>query len=144
MSALKSFYEILLDYNLVIEYHSGILETSSYINFKKELFSDPKFKPNLNHFIYFKNVEFATTQPDINEFVVFMGNHSKSIGYRKLALITDTPNQVVSTTIYKMIQKNLNQSVEIFSTNKKAFKWLKIPDSEINNMVNILVKFINQ
>ncbi len=144
MSALKSYYEIILEHNLVIEYHRGILKAGSYINFKKTLFSDPLFKPNLNHFIHFKNVTFDTNKHDINEFVSFMKTNTKSIGKRKIAFITNTPNQVVSTTLYKMMLNNLNQSVEIFSTNDNALKWLKVPSLGIGAVVSILIKFANK
>ena len=144
MSTLKSYYEILLEHNLVIEYHSGLLDANSYINFKKTLFSDPLFRPNLNHFIHFKDVEFDATQQDINEFILFMKTKTGAIGKRKIVLITNTPNQVVSTTIYKIMQKNLNQSVEIFSTNIKALNWLKVPSKGISTVISILIKFENQ
>lgn len=144
MSALKSYYEILIKHNLVIEYHSGILNINSYINFKKRLFNDPLFRPNLNHFIHFKNIEFDTTHQDINEFIGFMKTNSASIGKRKIALITNTPNQVVSTTLYKMMVKNLDQSIEIFSTNDKALNWLKTPSIGISSVISILIKFANK
>ncbi|SNR73166.1 hypothetical protein SAMN06265371_11079 [Lutibacter agarilyticus] len=144
MSALKSYYEILLEINLVIEYHIGILKADSYINFKKTLFNDPLFKPNLNHFIHFKNVTFDTNKDDINEFVNFMKTNTTSIGKRKIAFITNTPNQVVSTTLYKMMLNSLNQSVEIFSTNDNALKWLKVPNLGIGAVISILIKFANK
>jgi hypothetical protein len=144
MSALKSYYEILLEHNLVIEYHSGILDIKSYINFKKSIFNNPLFKPNLDHFIHFKNVKFETTQQDINDFVGFIKTNSASIGKRKIALITNTPNQVVSTTLYKMMIQNLDQSVEIFSTNDKALNWLNVNTAIFESVVSILIKFANK
>lgn len=143
MSALKSSYKILLDYNLVIEYHYGTLETSSYVNFKEKLINDPLFRPNLNHFIHFKNVEFATSPTEVNDFVTFMKYNISAIGFRKIALITNTPNQVVSTTIYKMLLKNLNQSVEIFSTHENALRWLKIPSTTIDKLTKVILKLTN-
>ena len=141
MSALKSYYEILPEYNLVIEFHRGILKAIDYIEFKKTLLKDPKFKANLNHFIHFKNVTFNTTPTDISEFVSFMEKKSHSLGFRKVVLVTNTPNQVVSTTMYKMMLQNPNQSIEICSTNKKALKWLKIANSEFDSIINLLIEF---
>lgn len=135
MSELKSKYRILPNYNLVIEYHYGVLTAKNYIDFKKKLLIDPHFKANLNHFINFKNVNFITAPSDISEFVAFMGNNIQQIGQRKVALITNTPNQVVSTTIYKLMQQNSNQQVEIFSINENALKWLTIPDHCLNEVL---------
>jgi len=144
--ALKSTYQIITQNNLIIEFHKGTLDVDSYIEFKKKLFSDKDFKPGLNYFIHHKNVTFLTNQTDIKKFVTFLGAHSDSLGKRKVALITNTPNQVVSTTIYKTMQANLNQEVEIFSTDEAALNWL-IPKSfsikDLNEILKILFAEIN-
>lgn len=142
MLALKSYYEILLEYNLIIEYHTGIINLRSYINFKKTIFKDPLFQKNLNHVIHFKNVKFIATQQDIKGFVDFMKTNSEVVGSkRKIALITDTPNQVVTTTLYKILITKLNNSIEIFSTSNKALNWLNVPSKAIDTIINILIKF---
>jgi hypothetical protein len=140
MPSLKSNYCILLDHNLVIEYHQGVLDAASYINFKKKLVADPKFKSNLNHLINFKQVKFATTKKDIQNFVEFMGSNVEKLGNRKVAFVTSTPNQVVSTTIYKTLKSNLTQSSEIFSTNEKALKWLNFPEITTLELKAIIVE----
>ena len=72
MSKLKSNYTILLNHNLVIEFHSGILTALNYIEFKKKLLNDSLFKADLNHLIDFKNVKFNTNSTDISDFVDFL------------------------------------------------------------------------
>lgn len=144
MPSIKSYYEIIKEHNLLVEYHSGTLDLNTYINFKNTIFNDPLFKPDLNHLIHFKNVQFNTTQQDINEFVSFMKSHSTAIEKRKIAVITNTPNQVVTTTLYKMMLKSLNQSIEVFSTNNSALHWLKVPNIGIGAVISILIKFANK
>lgn len=141
MSTLKSNYTILSEYNLVLEFHSGILTAENYIEFKKDLINNEHFKANLNHFIHFKNVKFDTNPKDISEFIDFLKGKSQSLGNRKIAFVTNTPNQVVSTTIYKLMQENLNQQVEIFSTEENALKWLNIPNSGKNEISEIIKIF---
>jgi len=139
MSGLKSSYVILPDENLVIEFHSGILEVPDYIEFKQNLLKDPLFKPNLNHFIHFKNVVFQTPPSELSNFVGYIKENVQSLGKRKLAFITDTPNQVVTTTMYKIMQQNTTLISEIFSTNEGALKWLNPPtlnNVELNKILN--------
>jgi mevalonate kinase len=138
MNELISNYKILENFNLVIEYHSGIITAQNYIAFKKQFFSDPFFKPNLNHLIHFKNVKFNTTPTDISEFVAFMKENLQSLGNRKVAFVTNTPNQVVSTTIYKLMQNDKSQVAEIFSTNESALYWLNIPKNAINDIIKTI------
>lgn len=124
MSKLISAYKILPDCNLIIEIHKGILDVISYIEFKKKLSEDSDFKANMNNFINYRKVTFNTTPDDVLKFVSFIKNSAKVLGKRKVALLTDTPNQVVTTTIYKSLQTGINQEVEIFSTTNAALNWL--------------------
>ncbi|MDP2068300.1 MAG: hypothetical protein Q8K04_04975 [Lutibacter sp.] len=124
MSGLVSTYKILKEYNLIVEYHTGILDADSFINFKKKIALDPLFLPNLHFFVHLKNVTFNTNMQDIDKYANFLEANSKIFGNRRVALITNTPNQVVSTTMFKMLQQNRSQSVEVFSTNESALEWL--------------------
>lgn len=107
-----------------MEYHSGILDADSFIEFKKSITLDPLFLPNLNYFIHLKKVTFSTNLEDIDKYANFLEANSMVYGNRRVALVTNTPNQVVSATIFKMMQQNKAQSVEIFSTNESALEWL--------------------
>lgn len=124
MSGLISHYKILKEHNLIVEYHSGILDADSFIDFKKSITLDSLFSPNLHYFVHLKNVTFNTNQEDIDKYVRFLEANSKFFGNRRVALITNTPNQVVSTTMFKMMQQNKSQSVDIFSTDESALEWL--------------------
>ena len=124
MSGLISNYKILKEHNLIVEYHSGILDADSFIEFKKSITLDPLFLPSLNYFVHLKKVTFSTNLEDIDKYVRFLDANSKVYGNRRVALITNTPNQVVSTTMFKMMQQNKSQSVEVFSTNENALEWL--------------------
>lgn len=86
-------------------------------------------------------VTFSTNLEDIDKYVRFLDTNSKVYGNRRVALITNTPNQVVSTTMFKMMQQNKSQSVEIFSTNENALEWL---DSNLNKdeILDVLVSLI--
>jgi hypothetical protein len=124
MSGLISNYKILKEQNLIVEYHSGILDVDSFIAFKQSITLDALFLPSLHYFVHLKNVTFSTNLEDIDKYANFLEANSKIFGNRRVALITNTPNQVVSTTMFKMIQQNKSQSVEVFSTNESALEWL--------------------
>lgn len=141
MSGLVSNYKILKEHNLIIEYHSGILDADSFIAFKKSITLDSLFLPSLHYFVHLKNVTFSTNLEDVEKYANFLEANYNTYGNRRVALITNTPNQVVSTTMFKMIQQNKSQSVEIFSTNESALEWL---DSTLlkNEMLAILAELM--
>ena len=138
MPSFKSPYKILSNHNLIIEYYSGDIDFVSFMNFKKKLISEPLFTPNLNVLIHFKNATFKMTDEEINKYIHFSETDIKVIGKRKIALITETPNQVVVTTLFKMIQRIKSKSVEIFSTKESALRWLNIKGFSTIEVTTIL------
>jgi len=94
MARLNNSYKILEEENLIIEYFSGILTIETLIKFKKNLIQDPSFSVNYNYLLYFKNVTFKIDVQDISEYVTFSNKYLMANKNRKLAMVTDTPNQV--------------------------------------------------
>ena len=140
MSELKSSYKILKEHNLIVEFHSGTLKAESIIDFKNRLTLDPLFVPNLNYFVHLKNVTYTPiddNEDDISIFSKFINANFKVYENRRVALITNTPNQVVYATIFKTMQENVNESVEIFSRYEYAIKWLGV-DIEIKKLIEVL------
>lgn len=138
MSSFKSPYKILSNHNLIIEYYSGDIDFVSFMNFKKKLILEPLFTPNLNILIHFKNATFKITDKEINKYIHFSETNLKVIGKRKIALITATPNQVVVSTLFKVIQRIKSKSVEIFSTKESALRWLNIKELSTIEVTHIL------
>jgi hypothetical protein len=138
MSGLKSAYKILPNHSLIIEYHTGEMLAGNYIDFKQKLLKAPLFNPNLKYFVHFKNVKFDITQLNIDKFIGFIENNVQTIGKRKIAIITNTPNQVVTSTKYKLAQDKKRESIEIFTTHQSALKWLNIPGLSNDKLDTIL------
>ena len=146
MTPLKSAYRINQNLNLILEFHNGNLDVDSYIKFKQIVFNDKNFKAGLNHFIHFKNVNFIAPQEDIKKFVDFIKSNAPNLGKRKVAFVTSTPNQVVTTTIYKTILADKEQQVAVFSTNDTALNWLTsnpLATEDLIEIVKSMTKEIN-
>ncbi len=140
MNSLENKFKILSEHKLIIEFHSGSIDLEYYINFKKDLFTHKDFKSGMNYFINLKNVDFKASIEDIQKFANFNNLRPSFSGRRKIALVTDTPSQVVSTTIYKTMLSSDNQDVEIFSTNEKALVWLNINSNSHKEVIDELKK----
>jgi len=138
MTDLKSSYKIINEHNIIIEYHKGKLDVGSYIKFKEKTFNDKDFKTGLNYLIHFKNVTFFTPQEDIKKFVNFIKNNAPKLGKRKVAFVTSTPNQVVTTTIYKSMLADIKQQVAVFSTNDNALNWLTSNSLNTKKIIDVL------
>jgi len=140
MSGLISNYKILKEHNLVIEYHSGILRFDSFIKFVQQKTSDPLFSLDLNHLIDFRDVTFNINEDEISKTVNFLTKELLTKGEkRNIAVLTSTPKQVVSTTLYNIKQQESNSliTLEIFSTSKRALEWLNTKGISTNEIIAI-------
>ena len=137
MSSITNKFQIYSEHNLIIEIHTGKLDLKSYLDFKRKLFSHNNFKSGMNYFINVKQVEFNASKEEILEFAEFNNKRPAFKERRKIALITDTPSQVVSTTIYKSMLNNHNQDIDIFTTNEKALNWLL--QNKFNENISVIL-----
>ena len=89
--------------------------------------------------LFLKNVTFFTPQEDIKKFVNFIKNNAPKLGKRKVAFVTSTPNQVVTTTIYKSMLADIKQQVAVFSTNDNALNWLTSNSLNTKKIIDVLI-----
>ncbi len=129
MPLLKSNYKILKEHNLIVEYHSGDLDLESYINFVKGTTLDPQFSLNMNYLIDISNVVVTASIDDIRKYNNFTEDNFKTDRKRRVAFITNSPNQMVFSTLFKGSNTQKLKEIEIFSTTNAAIEWL---DSNLN------------
>ncbi len=124
MSLLNSNFVILKDFNLLIECHSGNLDLKSYIDFVKRTTLDPLFTKNMNYYIDLSNVVVTASIDDIKIYNNFTEDNFLCDRKRKVAIITESPNQMVFATLFKNSNTQKLKEIEIFSTKESALEWL--------------------
>lgn len=124
MSSLNSDYIILKEHDLLIEYHSGNLDLDSYINFVTKTFNDPLFSLNMDYYIDLTNVIVTASIDDIKNYNDFTEDNFKCERKRRVALVTNTPNQMVFATLFKNSNTQKLKEIEVFSTKERALAWL--------------------
>lgn len=124
MSSLNSNYLILKEQNLLVECHSGNLDLESYINFVTSTTLDPLFSANMNYFIDLSNVVVTASIDDIRKYNNFTEATFISEKKRKVALVTNSPNQMVFATLFKNSNTQKLKDIEVFSTTTAAIHWL--------------------
>jgi hypothetical protein len=129
MYLLNSNYKILKEHNLLIEHHYGNLDLESYINFVTRTSNDPLFSLNMNYLIDLCNVVVTASIDDIRKYNDFTEDNFKCERKKRVALLTNSPNQMVFATLYKNSNKQKLKAVEVFSTTIAAIEWV---DSNLN------------
>jgi hypothetical protein len=132
MNRTNYFYKILEKEHLTVEFFSGIVTINSFIEFKQSLLNNPKFSLDYDFYICFKNVTFDIKTNEISKYLEFSNQYLQPNKPRKAAILTNTPNQVALTTLFKMQSNKTLQKVEIFSTTKSALHWLGKEDTILN------------
>ncbi|HEY9168139.1 MAG TPA: hypothetical protein VIN72_01475 [Lutibacter sp.] len=138
MSLLKSSYKILKEYNLIVESHTGSLDLKSYIDFVERMKLDPLFSIDMNFYVDLSNVVVTASIDDVKIYNNFSESIFKSENKRKVALITDSPNQMVFATLFKNSNTQKSKVIEIFSTKESAIQWLNtnLNKEEILNILS--------
>lgn len=143
MTLLKSNYIILNDLNLLIECHSGNLDLKSYIDFVKRTTIDPLFSKNMNYFIDLRNVVVTASLDDIRIYNNFTEENFQCDRKRRVALLTNSPNQMVFATLFKNSNTQKLKEIEIFSTKESAFHWINssLNKEEILNIFSSIQEY---
>ncbi|MGV8946196.1 MAG: hypothetical protein ACOH1N_07185 [Lutibacter sp.] len=108
---------------------------------RKKVIQDKDFNPNYNFITDFRDTHIDFSLEDVSAYIEFAKNTPKMHGDRRSAILTNTPNQTVFTSLYILEIKDIPSHVEIFSTIDAAIKWVglssnkkRIIESVINEM----------
>lgn len=141
MSGLVSNYKILKEHNLIIECHSGNLDLDSYINFVIKTTHDPLFSHNMDYLIDLRNVVVTAPTDDIEKYNYFTETKFKSERKSKVAILTDSPNQMVFSTLFKILNTEKLKEIEVFSTVEMTTRWLN--NSNKKEILDVLFVLMN-
>ncbi len=127
-------YKIIPDLKLTIEYFKGQVYLDDIIDFKNIEIKDKKYNPNYNSVGDFRDAELLLDENQIKEFINYVKRYNKNMGVRKSALLTNTPSQVVITTLYQLNSEGLPMSFKIFSTLESAMEWMGISPNDYHKI----------
>ena len=131
-------YKILPELKIMVEYFS--LETSlkDKIAHRKILIQDKYFNPNYNFITDFRDTHIDFSLDDVSAYIEFAKNATKMHGDRRSAILTNTPNQTVFSSLYILELKNEPTHVEIFLTMDSAIKWVGLSSIDIRKIESVI------
>jgi len=133
----KLKYSILPDKSLIIEYYRGNFHVDELIDFKRKVGTDRAYNPNYNVISDIREVDFLFKINEVTKYVKFLSENQKHIGNRKTAMITMTPNQVITSLGFDIRKDKMPILFKVFSTLETAcaFIGLSIDDCELVDML---------
>lgn len=131
-SCLK--YYIIKDKKVIVEILKGSCTLSDYVDFKSDQINDKDFNPYFNFLVDFRGVDITFSGMVEKRLKLYL-EFSKSIvslsGRKRVAVITNTPDQVVFFTVCKLLDRR-GILYGVFSTEAAALHFLSLTISEID------------
>ena len=124
-------YRIVPELKIIIEYLSGDIKVTDFINHRIILIEDKDYNPNFNSIIDFGNTNFIGIREDIDAYVNFTRSTPKMIGKRRTAILANTPHQTVIPIVYHLEIQDLPLEIEVFSTLASAIKWVNLNANDL-------------
>ncbi|PLX05378.1 MAG: hypothetical protein C0594_07600 [Marinilabiliales bacterium] len=121
-------YEFDHKRKLIIETARGEIRLTELIEHEKTKFNDPEHNDSYSIFVDLRNSKFVLTDQDKEMIFKLIKEYTAKINAkRKLALLTYSPEEVVTSELLKRrMSKLTNLRLEIFSTENAAYKWLSL------------------
>lgn len=135
-------YKILDELGLVIQITKGDLLIKKMKKTKIEVLNDPKFNFNYVFLIDIRFSRISMTVEELKSYGDFISSQLALTTEMKIAILTNTPDQVAKTTLY-LFNSNLDVvEHRIFSTIEHSLRWLNIDVSNadlIQSELDLLV-----
>ncbi|WP_319481073.1 hypothetical protein [uncultured Draconibacterium sp.] len=130
-------YYIIKEKRVIVEILKGAITVNEYIKFKTNQIEDEDFNPNFNFILDIRdnNIVFSSElEKKMKQYIAFEKTIGSLSSEKKVAVITNTPQQVVYSTLYeKLDERKIVYS--IFSTKDEALKWLSLSNSDMDMII---------
>ena len=137
-------YKLFVKQRLSLEYYSGDIELEDLIHLKKIISKEPSYDFSFTTIFDMRDANIIINESEMKLLLKFLSTQFKKGDPRCVAYLTNSPNDVVKSTLFSMLldsNKNLNIIPKIFSEISSIAKWLdtkNINKEELGTMLNLL------
>ena len=138
-------YKILEFDKLVIEVYRNEFTFDAAMAERMNVFNDINFCSGLNFLIDVRRTIYNVSYQSTKNFRDFIVSSVNAKQMNKIAILTNTPQQVAAAMFFGYAQTELINNYNVFSTLEVALQWLKIDEkrtavisSELNQLANAL------
>lgn len=126
MDHKKYKYRILKEQKLVIKYYSGNLSLKELYDFVEYTGNDTDYLPTMSVINDLRDCFIAIDNEGILDFIHKIKENQKVYDQRKSVFLTDTPNQVVFSSMIEFFKNEPLIELNIVSTIERALRCLMI------------------
>ena len=135
-------YIVLGDKRLIVAYLAGKIWLTDILDFQNLMITSQEFNPNYNFLVDMRDADLQLKEDDVIRHLDYLRKiEVQFIARRKAAYITRTPEQVVITSLYEMLNKDFPIQIKPVSTLYAASKWLGLNQDNNQELAEILANF---
>lgn len=125
---MSSYYKhkILSKQRIFLQYFKGIVNFNTIVIVMNKVMSDKSFDPSFNSIVDFRDAHIDFDEIEVERFVDILNKQNALNKYRRAALLTNTPNQVVFLSMYTSLTEKNIVNYKIFSTIESSLQWIEI------------------
>jgi hypothetical protein len=138
----NSYYTYVEEHKLLVECFCGEIKFEDVVELKKEIEANLKEKAKINILVDIQKDISTLSIEELDKFIQFYQNSGFISKIGSMAVVTDTPSQVVKTMLIIDALKENNTPIKIFSSTKSALDWLNT-GIDLNRVKSILENFKN-
>ncbi|OQA97530.1 MAG: hypothetical protein BWY22_01278 [Bacteroidetes bacterium ADurb.Bin217] len=131
-------YQILPEKKLILEYYSGNIYKNTIMYFKQEISKHVAYNMHYNIIHDFRDAELVANIEDVRSFIDYIKQNERTYAQKKIAFITDKPNQVTITYLFNALKKETYLIAETFSTLEGAIVWVGLRSTELDYIHSVL------
>jgi len=112
---------------LILDTIRGEIQLSELINHEKAKLNDPQHNDTYSALIDIRGSRFLLKKEDKEEIYNFFKEYTAKLNMkRKCAFLTNNPEEVVTSEIFKMrVNQFTEMTFKVFTTEEAAYKWLR-------------------
>ena len=137
-------YKIIPTLKLILEYYSGDLNWYDIQELKKKEYADTGYN---NQYDLLGDIRDSVVHFNSNnefvEFVQYVKDAKVALSKKRIAILTDSPNNVVNSTLIIEFSKELPMSFKIFSTIESLVEWIGMDKNYVILLDEYLVEHRN-
>jgi P2-related tail formation protein len=136
-----SYYKIIPELRLVIEYFGGYLSIEDVLETKRQQIKD-NYDPTYNFIVDYREARNILDKNELKEYVNFVKQNKEFIGKRKSAIISNSTVSMVTTSIYAMYGRTaLPMDIAIVQNLYEAMEWTEIDKSHYKLVYQLLTEY---
>lgn len=134
-------YYILEREKLIVEVYEGEVRERELVAMKEKIFDDEKYDNSYYFISDFRNASPNLRTSTLKAFVDYLSLYFKDDYFRKVAVITSTPAQIASFTLFSELSSRLPLDKKVFCSMLSASLWLGLENSD-SGFIEEIVTFL--